>query len=119
MSILQRQLRACLAAILVAGLLLVGVASSVALAAPCTGEAHHGAAVSLAHAVQLEQAEGAAHELAACCSTAINCCASAVILLGKVDEPDQKRIRSAWIPAAPSPLHGLGSKVNRHPPRLA
>lgn len=125
MSILQQQLRACLAAIVVVGLLLTGVGTSLAATAPCGGSDHHGTTTLSAQVLQLdhvaiEAGVDAGYNPAPCCSTtATSCCAGAAIMCDSTTELNQPPVGSAWIPAASSPLDGLGNKVNRRPPRLA
>jgi hypothetical protein len=125
MSILQQQLRTCLAAIIVVGLLLAGVATSLAATVPCGEGDHHGTTTLSAQLVQLDHAaiEAAVdgdYNLAPCCSTiAASCCAGAAIMGDGTTGLNWPPVGSAWIPAVPSPLDGLGNKVNRHPPRLA
>lgn len=122
----HREIRAFFAAILVVGLLLTGVAAGGRLSAPCSDGLHHGTgAASAATVVQLKRPDatpgaGTAYGLAGCCTTSvINCCTSAAVLPGEIVRLHRVYARSAWISAAASAPHGLGSKVNRHPPRLA
>lgn len=125
MSNLQQQLRTCLAALVVVGLLLAGVATSLAATVPCSEGDHHGTTTLSAGVVQLDHAATEAavdgnYNLAPCCSTiAANCCAGAAIICDSTAELNRPPACSAWSPAAPSPLDGLGNMVNRHPPRLA
>ena len=126
MSILQRQFRICLAAFLVVGLLLVGIASVQAAAAPCTDRSHHGMA---ALAGELEPAQSSAIDLFfgpgdnadLCCSVlATTCCANAAIVDGDAIAPRWSPLGpAAWIATATSILHGLHDKVSIRPPRVA
>jgi hypothetical protein len=125
MSILQRQLRIFLAAFLVAGLLLTGIATGQAAAMSCADEGHHGMTAASAHVGQVESsdtggASGPHYDLAGCCSvSATTCCASAAIRCDDAVAVSLTPVRPAWLAAAAPPLHGLGHEVNRRPPRLA
>jgi hypothetical protein len=125
MSILQRQLRIFLAAFLVAGLLLAGIATGQAVATPCGDGDHYNTTVLSAQLGQVEASEIKSasdpdYNLAACCSMfGTTCCTSAAFRCDDAIAPGRTPVRSAWLMAATSTLHGRGHEVNRRPPRLA
>jgi hypothetical protein len=119
----QRQLRVCLAAILVAGLLLAGIATGHAGAAPCRdGESHQGAAMA-AQLVELMYADApevavAEHGLAPCCSTAGGGCTGSAVIPGEPADFGLPHVRAVWHATASAVLHGLGDEVTLPPPRI-
>lgn len=124
MSILRGQVRACLAALLVAGLLLVSAAAGLAAPASCTDGELHGVPASSSqligpgHVDVLPLAD-AQQPLAGCCSAAASgCCVGTAVMFDATVEPTEPFSGATWPLAARSDPGGLGQQVNPHPPRL-
>lgn len=125
MSIVRQQLRHCLIAILIAGLLFAGIATSQAAAAPCGEGVHHHVTDTSVQLSDREPAEinpiaGARQAWPLCCSTVIGCCCvSMAIVPVQLVEAAPQFVRSAWRSPQLMLLHGLEAKVTLPPPRIA
>ncbi len=120
MSILHRQLRICLAALLVVGLLLTSIVTGQAAETPCSNGEHYNTTVAQVEPSDINPASAHDYDLAACCSmSATICCASAAIKCEDAISLSRTPVQPAWLAATLDTLHGLCDEVNRRPPRLA